>query len=240
MSVLGRANSLLGCFTPFDKDVTLSELARRSGLPKATAHRLSSEMVELGLLERGSGGLHLGVRLFELGWLAPRPRTVREIAQPAMMHLRTTTRHTVHLGVLIGTEVVYVDKRAGDVPLKGLPSRIGGRMPAHATALGKALLAHAPAPQFDDAPRLTPRTLVRGSQLAKALDDVRVSGVAFDRQEAAIGFQCVASIIQGQSGVPIGALSLSGPLGTFDPDAYAATVRSAAASVSSRLQRLTA
>ncbi|MGE3447405.1 MAG: IclR family transcriptional regulator [Microbacteriaceae bacterium] len=240
ISVLGRASDLLSSFRPGESNVSLSELARRTGLPKATAHRLTGELVRLGFLERQGYGLRLGVRLFELGSHAPGPQTLRTSAAPAIMHLSATTRLTVHLGILDGSQVVYIDKRNGGTPLPGLPTAIGSRMPAHATALGKALLAVIRDDLPRDLPRLTPHTVVERRRLEAMLDEVRSRGLAFDRQEARIGFECVASVIYGRCGEPIGALSLCGPVGSFDADAQAGAVLTAAASVSAGLPRRSA
>src|ERR1700742_4786542 len=82
-SVLGRAVSLLSAFRPDDdRCVSLSELARRAGVAKPTAHRLAGQLVDLGLLEFGDGGLRLGLSVFELGQLVPRQRGLRDAARP--------------------------------------------------------------------------------------------------------------------------------------------------------------
>lgn len=143
-AVVGRAVSLLAAFVPADNAVSLSELARRTGLPKPTAHRLAGHLISLGMLERTDGGLRLGLALFELGQLVPRQRGLRDAARPYLEDLRQASGEAVHLAILEAPDVVYVDKLAGRGG-PALPSRVGGRMPAHCTAVGKVLLAHAPA-----------------------------------------------------------------------------------------------
>ena len=143
-SVIGRAAALLGAFDARHLSLGISELSRRSGLPKSTTARLAAELTEHGFLERADGSdLKLGTRLFELGELASRQRKLREVALPYMADLRQVSRQTVHLAVLVGTEVMYVEiVRSRDAPR--MPSEVGGRLPAHAAGVGKALLAFSP------------------------------------------------------------------------------------------------
>ena len=139
-SAAGRITSVLDAFRDDREAMTVSELARRASLPKTTTHRLTAELIRCGLLERADGELRLGLKLFELGQLVPQQRSLRDAARPVMADLREATRHSVNLGILEGSDVVYVDILAGpDSPR--LPTRVGGRWPAHATAIGKAILA---------------------------------------------------------------------------------------------------
>ncbi|WP_344989837.1 IclR family transcriptional regulator, partial [Tsukamurella soli] len=137
-SVVRRVSALLAAFRPDEVAVGVNELARRTGIPKASVSRLVAELVEEGLLERSGGRVGLGLRLFELGERASRRRSMREVALPFLADLRAATGQTVHLAVLDGAEVVYVEiLRGRDGPW--LPSGVGGRLPAHATGVGKAL-----------------------------------------------------------------------------------------------------
>ena len=139
-SVLGRMDRLLRAFDVDHSVLGIAELSRRSGLAKTTTHRLVGELLALDLLEPTGDGVRLGMRLFELGQLVPRQRTLREAALPFMEHLHDATRAPVHLAVLDELEVVYVEI-LGASALPQLPSRVGGRLPAHMTGVGKAMLA---------------------------------------------------------------------------------------------------
>lgn len=133
-------SELLAAFEPGDTCLGVNELARRTSIPKATVSRLVREMEEVGFLERSGVKVGLGLRLFELGEQASRRRSVREVALPFMADLREATHQTIHLAILDGAEVVYVEfLRAHDGPR--LPSAVGGRLPSYATGVGKALLA---------------------------------------------------------------------------------------------------
>ncbi|MCR2816425.1 IclR family transcriptional regulator [Microbacterium jiangjiandongii] len=133
LSVLDRVTGVLRAFDADDGGVSLSELARRSGLPKSTVSRVAAALVEHGYLERDGRILHLGLRVFELGQLARDPRDLRVAALPAMLELRERTGEGVHLGILDGDELVCVSVLRGR---SGVPSgiRVGARLPAHHAA----------------------------------------------------------------------------------------------------------
>ena len=126
-----------------ERPVTLRELARRTGLPLTTVHRAVGPLIEWGGLERVAGGLQPGLRLFELGQLVPQRTRLRELALPYMGDLYAATHEVVSLAVLDGTETVWIEQLAGRLA-PPVPSRVGGRLPAHVTAAGKVLLAWAP------------------------------------------------------------------------------------------------
>ena len=217
-SVLGRAAAILGTFDSVEPVLPLAELSARSGLPKSTVHRLAEQLVELGWLERSTGGYRVGLRLFEVGGLADRRTRLVERAVPHLHELATASRCGVHLGILEDTEVVYLVK----LPIRGLalPTRDGGRMPAHCTGLGKAMLAFAADDQLERVlaaglERRTVTTIVDEDALRAELDAVRARGVAYDLEEGCVGVACVAAPIRG-SGRAIGAVSVSGFSDRFD------------------------
>ncbi len=237
--MLERAVSVLRAFDPEHPTLSVSELARRVDLPKSTVHRLASEMTRLGLLESTARGLRLGMRLFELGEMAPRSRSVREAALPYMEDLRLAAGATVHLAVLEGVDVVYIEiLRAKTGPR--LPSRVGGRLPAHATGVGKAIMAFsdpAVAQTRIEAglPALTRHTLVMPGALRNALSSARRDGVAYDHEESGYGIYCAAAPIFGPGGLPVAALSVTGTTHRLDLPRLAPAVRTAAMAISRRL-----
>lgn len=232
-SVLGRAVSLLSAFRPDDdRCVSLSELARRAGVAKPTAHRLAGQLVELGLLEFGDGGLRLGLRVFELGQLVPRQRGLRDAARPYLEDLHRASGETVHLAVLEAPDVVYLDKLTSRAA-PAVPSRIGGRMPAHATAVGKALLAHA-SDEVREAvlsgvlERVTARTVVMRGVLMRELRRVRTDGVAHEYEESASGVVCAACPVVDGTGRAIAAVSVSGWVGRMQLERVVPALRTTA------------
>lgn len=220
VSIIERVSTILDCFTQLDTTIPLSELARRTGLPKATTWRLTRELVEHGFLEQHPAGFALGLRFFELGEAAVRPRSLRRLTRARMEHLRQQTGHTVHLAVLDGYDVVYIDILHSRTTPK-LPSRVGGRVPAHATAVGKALLAFSRS-EFADTiiarglDPVGPRTITDPLALREALALVRAEGFAVEREESAPGVACVAVPVIVAPGEPVAAMSVSGPVDRLD------------------------
>ncbi|MEU2229312.1 IclR family transcriptional regulator, partial [Streptomyces sp. NPDC018347] len=139
-TVLGKAVTILRAFRADDHVLPLAVLVQRTGLHKATVHRLANELVANRLLDRIDGGYRLSGGLFELGMLASLERSLLEMAMPFLQDLYERTHETVHLGVRDGHDVVYVAKIGGHRQANS-PSRTGGRIPLYCTAIGKALLA---------------------------------------------------------------------------------------------------
>ncbi|NUS58835.1 MAG: IclR family transcriptional regulator, partial [Streptomycetaceae bacterium] len=208
-TVLSKATAILDAFTVDDRTVPLAELVRRTGLHKATVHRLANELVGLRLLDREPDGYRLGGGLFELGMRASAERGLLELAMPFLQDLYERTHEIVHLGVREGTDVVYVAKIGGHRQAR-TPSRVGGRMPMHCTGIGKVLLAHA----GDDLRRevlagplvrRTPHTVVAPGALRRQLDAALETGVAFEYEESTVGLVCVAAPVLGPGGEPVAA-----------------------------------
>lgn len=241
-TVIGKVALLLHAFTLDDHELSLTELTRRTGLHKATVHRLAGELVKVRWLERTPGGYRLARGLFELGMRAAVERSLLEIAMPFLQDLYERTHETVHLGVLEGHEVVYIAKIGGHRKANA-PSRTGGRIPLHCTAIGKALLAHAE-PELrhrvlsSPLRKWTPRTIVAPGMLAQQLETIVESGVAFEYEESAVGIACTAApVLDVVDNHVVAAISVTGPLPRFRPELHVAKVRAAAFGVASALDR---
>lgn len=144
-TVGSRLLAVLDCFDVDHRELTLTEIAQRADLPLSTARRLITELTEWGGLERlSSGGYRIGVRLWQVGSLAPQARNLREAALPHMHDLFEATRENVQLAVLDGLEALCLEKITGT---KSVPTvtHVGGRLPLHTTGVGKVLLASHPA-----------------------------------------------------------------------------------------------
>lgn len=240
IEVLNRAVDILEAFTDAPTpNLRLAELAQRTGLPKATLHRLLAALEVLGLVERTEGGHQLGIKLFELGEHVPRKTRLREAALPFMQDLFEATHDTVHLGVLEGTEVVYLERIRGHRS-GALASRVGGRLPAYCTGVGKAMLAFAPEAAMNVlAGKLEPRTAytITDHQLfAEELTRIRKSGVSYDREENQIGVNCAAAPII-VNGVPIAAVSVTSTSSRVEVERFASAVKAAALGIQRVLTR---
>lgn len=240
-TVLGKAVAVLFAFTAEDHALTLAELQRRTGLAKGTLHRVAQSLVAARLLDRDCDRYRLSSHLFQLGMRASVERSLFEVAIPFMEDLYERTHETVHLGVLEGLEVIYVSKIGGHRQAQS-PSRVGGRMPLHCTAIGKALLAHAPREVFAELSaggleRRSPRTITAPGLLRKQLRDVAVSGVAYEFEESAVGIVCVAAPVLDPDDRPLAAVSVTGPVNRFRPQRHAHHLRAAAAGIAATLAR---
>jgi DNA-binding IclR family transcriptional regulator len=148
-SVLEKAFRILGAFDEKHSHLNLSEISRRSQVPLTTTHRIVSQLMASGALERVSaGGYRVGLRLWEIASLAPRSVDLQRIALPFMQDLYETIHYPVHLAIREGNEVVFV-ARLVDQTLTNARPRVGGRYAIHATAVGHVLLAFAP-PEVQD------------------------------------------------------------------------------------------
>jgi DNA-binding IclR family transcriptional regulator len=239
-NMLERGIQVLQAFRTTEGPLTLSEIGRRTGLPKATVHRLLNVLRELDLVERATDGYVLGRGLFELGELVPIKSRLREAALPYMQDLYEATHETVHLGVRVDLDVLYAEKIRGHSGVD-VPSRVGGRLPLSSTGVGKTLLAFS----SDDLiaavlsrplRRLTDRSASDPRVLAVELSDIRSAGVGYDHEEASIGVSCVAAPVL-VHGDPVAALSISVPSSHLHGDRLAVAVKASAFGLARRLSR---
>jgi DNA-binding IclR family transcriptional regulator len=239
-TVTGRVLRVLAAFSAERPDLGLTELSRRAGLPLTTTHRLVGELAEWGALERGPDGRYrVGLRLWEVGALAPRGLGLRESAMPFLEDLYEVTRQNVQLAVLDGTEVVFVERISGRGAVNVI-TRVGGRLPLHATGVGLVLLAHAD-PGLQEtvlaAPlkRYTPRTMCDPEELRRVLAEVRRTGVAVSDGQIELIALSIAAPVHGPGGDVVAALSVVVPAATADARAYVPVVRAAARGISRAL-----
>lgn len=233
---LDRAAAILDAFDEDHRELTLSALVRRSGLPRSTAHRTADRMLRLGWLDKPADRYRIGNRLFELSGLTPIRLHLRETVLPFLQDLYGATRATVQLGVLDGTQILVVDKITGHRAMPML-AQVGGAIPAHCSALGRAILAHSDAATVDTVlaaglvPR-TARTITDASAWRREIDKVHDRGWAVDREEGNLGVNCVAAPIFGPVATVVAAVSVTGPLSVVQPDRLGPAVRLAAAAAS--------
>lgn len=213
-SMVERMTLILDAFTTPSTRLTLEQVARTTHLPRSTAHRILDQLVRLEWLSHSSFGYALGSRSLGLGGSGGSHLELREAAAAALHDLQIRTGLVVHLAILDGAEVRYLDKVGGRFA-SAVPSRVGGRAPAHCTALGKAMLAWLPAEEVESVVvpalgRQTSRTICDISTLHQELSRIRArNGLAFERGECFPEISCVAAAVRGPEG-PVGAISMVG------------------------------
>jgi DNA-binding IclR family transcriptional regulator len=229
--------ALLGAFDAGHRELTLTELARRAGLTLSTAQRRAAELTAWGALERTAAGRYrVGLRLWEVGSLAPRGLALREVALPFMEDLYVVSRENVQLAVREGIEAVFVERIAGRSAVRVL-TRVGGRFALHATGVGLVLLADAPPAVLDEAIQVgllayTPNTITDPAVLRRTLADVRRDGYAISRGAVTADAVSVAAPVTDPQGRVIAAVSLVVAIQAAKPQALVPLVRAAARGIS--------
>ncbi len=235
LGAVGRALCLLETLSKV-KASNLETLSRETGLPKATALRLLSTLVEQGYVNRdGSDRYSLTLRMFTVGSRALGSVELLDVANPIAAGLRDDTGETVHIGIMEGNRAVYVLKRESIYTIR-MSSRVGKSIPLHCSAIGKVLLADRSDEELsayvkaDGLKRYTPKTICTLEDLRTEIRKVRERGYAFDDEENETGIFCVAAPIRDSFGVAVAAMSLSTPTFRLDRDGIDVIVQKVCAS----------
>jgi DNA-binding IclR family transcriptional regulator len=238
-SVLTRVVRVLESFED-GAPLTVSQVARRAGLPVATAHRLTVAMLSHGFLEREPDGrLRVGVRLWELAARAPRALGLREAAMPFMEDVHAATRQHVQLSVLEGDDVLFIERLSARNAVINLVT-IGGRMPAHASSSGLAMLAFAPPERQEEAlarpmERYTASTIVEPDRLRRALAEVRRVGYAMSVGHVHLDATGIAVPVYGPGNAVVAALAVVVPSTDAQPRQHVSALLAAARGISRTL-----
>ena len=214
-SVLARGARIIEAFEHDERTLSVTEIARRSGLHVATASRLIEELVGVGWLERVGRRVSIGVRLWEVASRASPAVGLREAAMPFMEDLHAVVAQHTQLAVREGTEVLFLERLS--TPGAAINyTRIAGRLPLHASSSGLVLLAHAPTEVQNavlDAPMevFTDMTIRTPRQLRIALAQVRRQGYALCAGHIFPETTGVAVPIRGRGNAIVAALALVVP-----------------------------
>jgi len=213
---IGKALDVLDLVAGFERPVRFSEILAVSPHPKATLYRLIQTLTNLGMLRYDVDRQTYapGLRLVRLAHAAWRQSSLAPIARPFIDMLSETINETVHLAQLDAGQVLYVDKRNAADPLE-MFSQAGKVGPGYCTGVGKAMMAFL----ADDARALalsqqsyfahTAHTHTSAESLAVELEQIKVDGIAYDREEHEPGIICIAAPILSDAGRAIGALSIT-------------------------------
>lgn len=242
--VAERLFAILDAFgAPGPRSMTLSELARRAGLPLSTTHRLVQQLLGWGGLERsGDDEYRIGLKLWRLGSRHPAPGTLRQIARPYLDDLLDLTRQNVQIAVLDGLGALYLERLTARESVVVL-AEVGRRLPLHATGVGLVLLAWGDESILEQVLATEPRkflpaTMTTADELHARLRHIRREGVAFTRDEMTVGAASVAAPIRDASANVIAAVSIIVPSALPIDPRYELAVRLAASSISRELAHL--
>lgn len=209
---------MLGTFDADHHDLSLSDISRRTGLPVATCHRIVGELVTWGALVRLGNRYRIGHRLWALGQLSPMRKGLAEVAAPYMHDVLFVTQSVVNLFVRDGHEALLLERISGTRPGPAV-RQSGNRVPLHATAAGKVLLAHAPEDVVSEAlrapARFTSQTVTDPGQIRAELAAVRAQGYAESTGELSDTAAAVAVPVMGLDRsvlAALGVVAVGGPL----------------------------
>jgi IclR family transcriptional regulator, pca regulon regulatory protein len=246
---LERGLAILTCFTPQRPVMGIAGIADALGMSRSTTHRYVITLVALGYLEQGASRKYrLGPRVTDLGMSALSSMSLREYARPYLEELRRETKFTVHLAILDGSEILYVDCVRGSRPGQYKIDRdlhVGSRLPASCTALGKLLLAYLPDAEQEaliaslKLAKGGPNAIASKKALKAELGQISEEGLAVDDEELAAEVQAIAAPVRSSGGEVIAAVDLVGSRSTIAVDELAVSLSphliATAARISARL-----
>jgi DNA-binding IclR family transcriptional regulator len=191
------------------------DIARSIGLAKSSTTNLLDTLTDLGLVTRDARGYSLGVKLIELGAAAAERLDIRGIALPVLRDLSELGIGTSNLAILQGHEILYIEKLNNPDHVIQIGTRVGGTAPAHATALGKVLVA-ALAPDLRERwlrdhrfLSVTENTITSAPEFERALEFASANGYAIDNEEQNMRTVCIAAPIRDHTGETVAAISVS-------------------------------
>jgi IclR family pca regulon transcriptional regulator len=212
---LERGFAVIRTFSSESPNLTISQVAERSGLTRAVARRYLLTLQTLGYVTQQGHRFSLTPRLLDLGYTYLSTLDVASVAPPFMERVTEALHESCSVCVLDGDEIVYVARRAAK-RIMSINLAVGSRLPAHATSMGKVMLAHLPPAELDayfkaaNLTRLTETTIVKPAELRRALAEVRDQGWAIADEETERGVRSVSAPIVDRSGEVHAALNVAG------------------------------
>ena len=242
---LGKALEVLDVIALSEKPPRFTDLLSKIDQPRGTLHRQISNLIAEGLVSVNADHSYVpGLRLLKLAARAWSGNSFRLLAEPHIRRLHEQTGETVHLGLMNGLEVIYLDKIESKQTVR-MHSQVGNASPLYCTGVGKAMLAMLPedecaerAAQFDYV-RHTETTLHTPELLLAEMEEIRKSGISHDREEHEPGICCVAAGLgSAESGI-IAGVSVTGPafrISQEEKDRWQALVLDAARAIESDME----
>lgn len=232
-SLISRVVRILETFDNDRTSRSVSDIARRTGLPSSTTHRIVTELSEFGLLERDDrGNVHVGMRLWELAMRGSQALRLRQIAIPFMEDVQAKVRQHTQLSVLEDDEALFIERLSGRDSGANI-TRIAGRLPLHASSSGLVLLAYGDddlQQRILSSPLVgsSPETITDPDALRAKIAEIRRVGHAIAPGYIAPESTGIAVPVRGPGGGVIAALSVVLPREYRDPEAATVYLTSAA------------
>lgn len=211
---LERGLAIIRAFGPAAPELSVGELAASTGLTRATTRRFLITLIQLGYVETDGRLFRLTPKVLELGYSFLSGLRFVDVTLPHLERLVAEVDEDSEASVLHGEEIVYV-VRVPSSKMMTMAINVGGRLPAHATAMGKALLAALPPERLDEylataeLRPFMPRTVTDAAELRGQLEEVRKAGYAIVEQEVEEGLIAIATVVRERSGTAVGAINLS-------------------------------
>ena len=215
---LTRGLSLLEALARAEGGLTLTDVAQRVQLAPSTAHRLLSTLEKMGYVYQAGdlGRWYVGLQAFTVGTSFLANRDFIAKSHPYMRRLMEQSGETANLGILDGTDAVFIDQVQCREMMRTIV-KLGSRVPLHASGVGKAIFAAMPDDEIEailkvkGLPRITANTITSPETMWAAIRVIRQRGWSFDDEEHALSTRCVAAPIYNEHAEVLGAISLAGP-----------------------------
>lgn len=219
---IDRSVAIMECFSENKRELKLSEIACMVDLNKSTVHGILNTLKHHGFIDQDeiTQKYRLGIRFIVYGDLVVNSMNITNIAYPVIERVCEKIEETVHIAVLDGSDVVYIEKKECNKSIK-TSTKIGARVPAYVTADGRIILSYLEKEKLKDLlPRnfkkLTPNTITDKHELLKILSEIKQKGYSIDYEETVQGLVCVAAPIFDYSGAVRYSLSATVPTVRMD------------------------
>lgn len=221
---LARGLEVIRAFTRTQPRMTLSEIARTTGMTRATVRRFLLTLVREQYAETDGKYFSLKPKVLELGFAALSSMTVLDVVQPVITRLAATLKESCFAAVLDDTEVVYIAGAAPPDRIISISVRVGSRAPAHCVSTGRVLLAALPEEKLLEylekatLTKMTPNTVSSKVKLRSLVEETRVKGWSIVDQELEIGLRSISVPVRDRSGNVVCALNMCCPSSRISPE----------------------
>jgi IclR family transcriptional regulator, pca regulon regulatory protein len=231
MTSLARGLAVIRGFSNQKKRMTIADLSRRTGIPRAAVRRCLYTLARLGYVNSDdSGGFSLSPTILTLGHTYFSSSSLTTAAQPILDRLSSQVQESCSLAVLEGDEILYVARSSAAPRIMSIDLGIGSRLPAYCTSMGRVLLAGLPPEALDaylsrvSLVKHTEHTVTSSAELRRVLDEVRATGYAIVDQELEINLRSVAAPVQDPAGRVVAAMNIGTPIQRVSPDDIKTTI----------------